>query len=222
MKKTIIISAVMFSMGLCSTALYAESVKLSRSCIKKNPLVNGAADPTLLSIYAQICDKKNKEPQQQSIYLIQAAQRFTQLDQPYKALTIINTLEQRHIQHNVLTDVKFAASSALANQAILQMREHEARYLPSDQLTSTQNLLHNIQLAQGAPKETVVAKAVTVEHAAPATVPTKPQSRRRVTTPKAVTPNKVTPRTHVSQHDNNHKSTQRASGSSSDPFNGLK
>lgn len=38
-----------------------EGISLKNKCIKDYPLVNGETDHNLLSLYAQICDSKNKK-----------------------------------------------------------------------------------------------------------------------------------------------------------------
>ena len=42
-------------------AAVEEGISLKNKCIKNYPLVNGETDHDLLSLYAQICDSKNKK-----------------------------------------------------------------------------------------------------------------------------------------------------------------
>lgn len=111
-----------------SSTAFADELK--KSCIKDNPLVAGESDAALLQIYAQVCDKKNKD--NNNAFLVQAAQRFQQIGQNYKALQLVNELNAKQVQHSSLTDVKFLAGVAIANQALTQMRDKEVRYLSDE------------------------------------------------------------------------------------------
>lgn len=111
-----------------SSTVFADELK--KSCVKDNPLVAGESDPALIQIYTQVCDKKNKG--NNNGYLAQAAQRFQQLGRNYKALQLVNELNAKQVQHSSLTDVKFLASVAIANEALTQMRDKEVRYLSDD------------------------------------------------------------------------------------------
>lgn len=110
--------------------VHAADVKLKRGCIKDNPLVQGVLDPNLLSIYTQICDKKNKEQRDQ--YLILAANRFQQLGMNDRALQIVNQLEAKQVKNTQLTDIKFLIGTHLAGDALAKMREQESRLLTQD------------------------------------------------------------------------------------------
>lgn len=129
MKNSVFVTAVALGMGLASMT-YADEVSLKRSCVKDNPLVAGETDPTLILIYAQICDKKNKD--NKNAYLAQAAHRFQQLGQNNKALSLVNSLNASGFHHPSLTDVKFLSGVAIANEALTQMRGSEVRYLSDE------------------------------------------------------------------------------------------
>ena len=113
---------------MLTTSAFANDLK--RSCLKDNPLAVGETDPALLQIYAQACDKKNKD--NVNGYLAQAAQRFQQIGKNYKALQLVNELNSQQVQHSSLTDVKFLAGVAIANEALTQIREKEVRYLSDE------------------------------------------------------------------------------------------
>lgn len=138
----------------------ADDLKLKRSCLKENPIMEGVFDQGLVSIYNQVCDKKNKD--NKSTYLIQAAQRFNVLGLNYHALQLINSLEAQNISSQALTDVKFLAGTKLASDALSTMREKELRYLSEDvtypaakELTATiQHSLPSSILVEQAPKVT--------------------------------------------------------------------
>lgn len=129
MKKSILFISALLCSSFTSVA-FADDVKLKRGCIKDNPLVAGENDTALLQIYAQVCDKKNKDLK--SNYLAQAAQRFQQIGKNYKALQLVNDLNASNIQHSSLTDVKFLAGIGIANEALTQIRGPEVRYLTDE------------------------------------------------------------------------------------------
>jgi hypothetical protein len=104
-----------------------DEIKLKRSCIKDYPMVEGETNPELLGIYAQLCDKKNKDYKNK--LLVSAAEKFQQLGKNEKALQIVSYLDTLNIQSNELTDVKFLASLGLASDALNKMRTSEMRYL---------------------------------------------------------------------------------------------
>jgi hypothetical protein len=104
-----------------------DEIKLKRSCIKDYPMVEGETNPELLGIYAQLCDKKNKDYKNK--LLVSAAEKFQQLGKNEKALQIVSYLETLNIQSNELTDVKFISSLGLATDALNKMRSSEMRYL---------------------------------------------------------------------------------------------
>lgn len=127
-------NSILFTTFLvCSTfgsMTYADEVELKRSCVKDNPLVAGETDATLLQIYAQACDKKNKD--NKNGYLAQAAQQFQKIGRNYKALQLVNQLQANNVQHSTLTDVKFLAGIGIANEALTQIRGAEVRYLTDE------------------------------------------------------------------------------------------
>lgn len=127
MNKSILVTTLLLGSVFTSTAFANE---LKKSCIKDNPLVAGETDATLIQIYAQVCDKKNKD--NNNGYLAQAAQRFQQLGRNNKALQLVNELNAKQVYHSSLTDVKFLAGVAIANEALTQMRDKEVRYLSDE------------------------------------------------------------------------------------------
>lgn len=129
MKKRILITTALLCSCLGSFA-YADEVNLKKSCVKDNPLVAGESDAALLKMYSEVCDKKNKD--NKTAYLAQAAQRFQQLGKNYKALQLVNELQASNVQHSSLTDVKFLAGIAIANEALTQIRGAEVRYLTDE------------------------------------------------------------------------------------------
>lgn len=129
MKNSILFTTLL----VCSTfgsMAYANEVELKKSCVKDNPLVAGETDATLLQIYAQACDKKNKD--NKNAYLAQAAQQFQKIGRNDKALQLVNQLHANNIQHSTLTDVKFLAGIGIANEALTQIRGAEVRYLTDE------------------------------------------------------------------------------------------
>ena len=90
----------------------------------------GESNPELLSIYSQLCDKKNKD--NKNSFLIMAAQKFQQMGKNNKAIQIVSYLETQNIQSNELTDVKFLSGIGLAHDALNKMRNNEMRYLTED------------------------------------------------------------------------------------------
>ena len=129
MNRVAIITALFMCFGV-STLSYADEVKLKKSCLKDHPLVAGESDEALRQIYAEVCNKKNKE--NKNTYLIQAAQRFEQLGQHTKALQLVESLNASNVQHTALTDVKFLAAVGLAQEALTQIRDTEVRYLSDE------------------------------------------------------------------------------------------
>ncbi len=118
-------------MSCATTFSYADDdIKLKKSCIKDYPVVEGETSPEILTIYSQICDKKNKDNKNQ--LLVSAAESFQLLGKNAKAMQIVSYLETLNIQSNGLTDVKFLAGIGLAREALNQMRSTEVRYLTED------------------------------------------------------------------------------------------
>lgn len=131
--KSFLIYSVALSVFALGQSTYANdsTVQLSRKCFKDNPLVVGETDSNLLTIYSQVCDKKNEALKNN--LLIQAAQRLQAIGQDFKALQLVNSLHSQNIQSTSLTDVQFLAGTAIANKSITQMRTKELRYLSSEQ-----------------------------------------------------------------------------------------
>ncbi len=129
MKNSILFTTLLVCSSFGSMA-YADEVELKKSCVKDNPLVASETDTTLLQIYAQVCDKKNKD--NKNGYLAQAAQQFQKIGKNYKALQLVNQLQANNVQHSTLTDVKFLAGIGIANEALTQIRGTEVRYLTDE------------------------------------------------------------------------------------------
>ncbi|PTV44795.1 hypothetical protein [Acinetobacter pittii] len=134
----------------CAQAAELESVKLKRSCIKKNPLAEGQNDPELLNIFKQVCDSDNTT--QKNDLLAKAAMRFYQTNQPVKALNLASQLQSQNIRGSLITDVLFLSGVGIANNSLQQMRTQELRYLSND-LTypPAKQLIENIHTAMPAP-----------------------------------------------------------------------
>ncbi len=132
MKNKIIYLLLVSGLLIFNNVVHANDseVKLKRSCIKANPLVDGESDPDLLNIYAQVCDKKNTE--NKLLLLTQAANRFQQLGKPLKSLMLVDFLEKQNVNIAALTDVKFLIGVDLAKSSLTKMRENESRYLSVD------------------------------------------------------------------------------------------
>ena len=127
-----------------------EPVKLKRSCIKKNPLVEGQNDPELLNIFKQVCDSDNTT--QKNDLLAKAAMRFYQTNQPVKALNLASQLQSQNIRGSLITDVLFLSGVSIANTSLQQMRSQEMRYLTNDvTYPPAKQLIENIHTAMPAP-----------------------------------------------------------------------
>ncbi len=127
-----------------------EPVKLKRSCIKKNPLVEGQNDPELLNIFKQVCDSDNTT--QKNDLLAKAAMRFYQTNQPVKALNLASQLQSQNIRGSLITDVLFLSGVSIANSSLQQMRSQEMRYLTNDvTYPPAKQLIENIHTAMPAP-----------------------------------------------------------------------
>ena len=60
--KKFILCGFVFATSVTSVISHAgDEIKLKRSCLKDYPEVVGESNPELLSIYSQLCDKKNKD-----------------------------------------------------------------------------------------------------------------------------------------------------------------
>lgn len=146
LKKSIVLTSILLGTFI-STSVFANGLK--RSCIKENPLVEGETDRTLIHIYTQVCDKKNKE--NKNAYLVQAAQQFENIGRSLKALQLVNELNVQGYGHTILTDVKFSASVNIANQALDQIRSHEGRYIDEDLYPDADSFANAVKAARPLP-----------------------------------------------------------------------
>lgn len=178
--------------SFATTFSYAnDDIKLKKSCIKDYPVVMGETSPEILSIYAQVCDKKNKD--KKDMLLVSAAEKFQQLGKNEKALQIVNLLESQNIQSTTLTDVKFLSGIGLANDALTKMRNTEVRYLTEDKTYPVaKNFVDAVKSA--APATVLVEKQ---ESRVSSTVKTPKQPKVRTVrnrpTPTRTTPVRTTP-----------------------------
>lgn len=143
MKNSILLATFLIGSFL-GTSVYADDLK--RSCVKDYPLVSGETDPTLIGIFAQVCDKKNKD--NKNAYLVQAAQQFQKIGQNFKALQIVNDLNAQNFSHSALTDVKFLAGIGIADQALSQIRNKEVRYLTDEGYDASMKLNDAVKRAK--------------------------------------------------------------------------
>ena len=188
MKNAILFTSLLVG-SVLSTSAFADDLK--RSCVKDNPLVAGESDPTLIQIYSQVCDKKNKD--NVNGYLAQAAQRFQQLGKNYKALQIVNELNAKNVHHSSLTDVKFMAGVAIANEALTQIREKEVRYLSDEGYAPAIAFSDAVRKAK--PLAVIESK---VDDSTKRT--SEPRAQRTpVRTPKQAAPKTVKPKTQTSK-----------------------
>lgn len=224
MKTNILLWAGLMLSSLSMSAFASNSdIDISRSCIKKNPLVSGENDPVLLKTYSQICDKKNAD--NKNGYLVQAAQRFQQIGRSEKALALVQQLEAEKVQGNTLTDVKFLAATNIANDALKQMRQKEMRYLSSDiTYPAASELIRSIDSAK--PASVLLETALDNAEKNQTTSKSSKKKSAKVTTtvknktktkPAVVTTNKVKASTTTAKVNTTNTSTN----SSSNPFAGL-
>ncbi|WP_336929882.1 hypothetical protein [Acinetobacter tandoii] len=224
MKTNILLWAGLMLSSLSMSAFASNSdIDISRSCIKKNPLVSGENDPVLLKTYSQICDKKNAD--NKNGYLVQAAQRFQQIGRSDKALALVQQLEAEKVQGNTLTDVKFLAATNIANDALKQMRQKEMRYLSSDiTYPAASELIRSIDSAK--PASVLLETALDNAEKNQTTSKSSKKKSAKVTTtvknktktkPAVVTSNKVKASTTTAKVNTTNTSTN----SSSNPFAGL-
>ena len=186
MKKSVLLTTLLLGSFLGGN-VYADELK--RSCVKENPLVSGESDPTLLGIYAQVCDKKNKD--NKNAYLVQAAQQFQKLGRNLKALQLVNEMNANGLNYTSLTDVKFLAGIGIADQALNQIRNEDSRYLNDESYSAATKLNEAVK---GAKPFSVIDKSsdgVKSGYTPPKPVkkpPTKPKPPRNTnTTPKPTT-----------------------------------
>lgn len=189
MNTKILLTTLLIGLGMASTT-YADEVKLKRGCVKDHPLVAGETDQTLLQIYAQACDKKNKD--NKNGFLAQAAQRFQQIGQNQKALQLVNSLNAQNVQHSSLTDTKFLAGIGIANEALEQMRGPEVRYLTEETYEPALALSEAVKKAK--PLTVIETKVEEAPKRVQETRTTRQPARttRRASTPAKITPAKTT------------------------------
>ncbi len=128
--KKIKMCAVLLSTVFLSQFAAASDTKLKRGCLKDHPVMVGVSDPSLLGIYTEICDKKNKD--NVNALLVPAAQRFQQLGLDFQALQIIANLEAQNVESHTLTDVKFLIGAKFAQESLQHMRNQQSRFLNTD------------------------------------------------------------------------------------------
>lgn len=211
MKNAILFTTLLVGSLLTSPAFANE---LKRGCLKDNPLAVGETDPTLLQIYAQACDKKNKD--NVNGYLAQAAQRFQQIGKNYKALQLVNELNAKQVHHSSLTDVKFLAGVAIANEALTQIRDKEVRYLSDEGYAPAVAFSEAVKKAK--PLAVIEGKKeAQVSESRARTQPARTQSRPKAP-PKRTTPRKAPASAPVKAAP---KATTPAKPSGSSPFANL-
>ena len=128
MNKHIVFSVILLGLSFLNVAHAEEDqIKLKRGCLKDYPQAVGQTDPTLLSLYQQVCDKKNAD--KKNDLLAQAAMRFHELGQNLNALLVVHQLKSQHVQGNLLTDTAFLSGVAIANESLKEMRNSQMRYL---------------------------------------------------------------------------------------------
>ncbi|NHB59150.1 hypothetical protein G9F32_14165 [Acinetobacter sp. 194] len=197
MKKGILITSFLLTSLFGATAHASE---LKKSCVKDNPIVAGETDPTLLGIFAQVCDKKNSS--NKNAYLVQAAQQFQKIGRNLKALQLVNQLNTQGFNHSSLTDVKFLASVAIANQAVNQIRNQEVRYLNEESYAAVTKLTDAVKNAR--PLSVIDVKE-------------EPPVRQYTPKPKPVKPKTVKPKT-VKPKPTEPKPESNPSGGRVNPF----
>lgn len=80
LRKSIVFSVILVGLTFLNSAhANDENIKLKKSCIRDYPQAAGQTDQALLSLYAQVCDKKNAD--RKNDLLAQAAMRFHQIGQ---------------------------------------------------------------------------------------------------------------------------------------------
>ncbi|RZG86952.1 hypothetical protein EXE10_05375 [Acinetobacter sp. WCHAc060033] len=192
LNKNFISCFLVLGASLVTSFTYADDeIKLKKSCIKDYPVVAGETSPELLSIYAQVCDKKNKD--NKDMLLVSAAEKFQQLGKNDKALQLVNFLEGQNIQSTTLTDVKFLAGISLAKDALNKMINTEVRYLSEEKTYPVAKSFVDA-VKSAAPAAILVEKQES--QASSVTKTTKPAKVRTVknrTTPVRTTPVRTTP-----------------------------
>lgn len=197
--KKIAIVTTLFTFLCVGNTWASNDIKLKRSCIKDHPLVDGMSDQALLTVYAEVCDKKNKS--NQSPLLSKAAERFQQLGLNYSALKIVSDLEAQGFNNQTLTNTKFLAGVSLADQALTQMREKQLRYLTEDDTyPPAKSLVDNIEKSR--PSSALVKEAPKV-----VTPTVRPQTRTTSSRQGSVSRNTGSTRSNTTNTRNNQ--TQR-------------
>ena len=153
--KKLILCGFVFMASVTGLTHAGDEIKLKKSCLKDYPEVVGESNPELLSIYSQLCDKKNKD--NKNSILILAAQKFQQMGKSNKAMQIVSYLETQNIQSNELTDVKFLSGVSLVHDALNKMRNNEMRYLSEDGTYPVAKSLSDA-IKQAAPSSVLVEK----------------------------------------------------------------
>lgn len=190
MKKIILLNILILSISM-SQATHAEDVKLKRGCLKDYPLAQGLTDAQLIGIYAQVCDKKNKD--NRNAYLIQAAQRFQQLGMNERGLSLINQLESQQVRSHSLTDTKFLIGAQLANNALLQMRNQQSRTLLADTTyPAAKTLIQNIEST--APRSTKTTTSTATQPVTQAVAKRRPKPTYKKPVAKPVAKAKAAPK----------------------------
>lgn len=191
--KKLILCGFVFMASVTSLSHAGDEIKLKKSCIKDYPEVVGESNPELLSIYSQLCDKKNKD--NKNSILILAAQKFQQMGKNNKAMQIVSYLETQNIQSNELTDVKFLSGIGLAHDALNKMRNNEMRYLSEDGTYPVAKSLSDA-IKQAAPSSVLVEKQQEVNTAtvktSKSTRPVRSVRSTKSSVRKAATPAKST------------------------------
>ena len=166
-----------------------QKIGVQKKCIQQYPWMEGESDLALRGIYAQICDKKNR--QNKNNLLIQAAQQHQQLGQNFKALQLISHLHEQDIQSTALTDVQFMASTQMASSAIEQMRRNEVRYLSEEQTyPAAKNLVDAIEQAKPAPVLAVKGASSYVKKSSKKSLQPKPKPKKQISKVTAKSPKK--------------------------------
>lgn len=213
LKKLSTVASILVLSTVTPFAFADEDVSLKKGCVKDYPLVNGETDRDLLSLYAQLCDKKNKKNHElKTNLLIQAASRYQELGKSYKALQLVEELNAQNIKSSSLTDTRFLAGIAIADAALAHMRQEELRYL-SAELTypPAKALSSNIQKSLPAPDTTEVKAA------APRT---SKKSTRKTTSTRQTVKKSTTPAV-KSKKVEKVQPTKVAAQPSANPFNSL-
>jgi len=192
LNKNFISCFLVLGASLVTSFTYADDeIKLKKSCIKDYPVVAGETSPELLSIYAQVCDKKNKD--NKDMLLVSAAEKFQQLGKNDKALQLVNFLEGQNIQSTTLTDVKFLAGISLAKDALNKMINTEVRYLSEEKTYPVAKSFVDA-VKSAAPAAILVEKQESQASSVTKTIkPAKVRTVKNRTTPVRTTPVRTTP-----------------------------